>query len=92
MEERTIRTNILPVVALRGKVAFPNCLISFEVGRERTVRAIERASVTADKLLFICTQKDAEKVDVTQDDLYLVGTVVSISQTVKGNNVYRLIC
>ena len=92
MEERTIRTNILPVVALRGKVAFPNCLISFEVGRERTVKAIERASVTADKLLFICTQKDAEKVDVTQDDLYLVGTVVSISQTVKGNNVYRLIC
>ena len=92
MEEKLRKTNILPVVALRGKVAFPNCPISFEVGREKTVKAIEYASVTTDKLIFICTQKDTEKVDVKEDDLYLVGTVASIRQTIKGNNIFRLIC
>ena len=87
-----IRTNILPVVPLRGRVAFPNCTTSFEVGREMTIKALERASSSADKLVFICAQKDIEKVDVTENDLYAVGTVATVRQTVKGSNVYRVAC
>ena len=47
------RTNILPVIALRGKVAFPHASISFEVGREMTLKAVERASADGEKLVQI---------------------------------------
>ncbi|MBR2340815.1 MAG: endopeptidase La [Clostridia bacterium] len=92
MEEKMIRTNILPVVPLRGRVAFPNCTITFEVGRNVTVNALERAALGGEKLIFICAQKDIEKVDVTENDLYTVGTVATVRQTVKGSNVYRVSC
>ena len=59
-----MRTNILPIVPLRGKVAFPNTSVSFEVGREKTLRAIERASANEDRTLFICTQKVTEKDEI----------------------------
>jgi ATP-dependent Lon protease len=72
-------TNILPVVPLRGKVAFPNTTIVFEVGRAITVKAIERASAS-DKLLLILTQRQTEKTDVTPEDVYTVGCVVKIKQ------------
>ena len=87
-----IKTNILPVVPLRGRVAFPHCTTSFEVGRDVTVKALERASAVEDKLVFICAQKDVEKVEITTDDLYVVGTVSTVRQAVKGANVFRVVC
>ena len=75
MENRT--TNIFPVVPLRGKVAFPNTTVSFEVGRDVTVKAIDRAS-SADKLVLILTQRQTEKTDVAPEDVYTVGCVAKI--------------
>ena len=49
-------TNILPIVPLRGKVAFPHTNISFEVGREVTLKAIDRASAS-DRTVLILTQR-----------------------------------
>ena len=69
-ENRT--TNILPVIPLRAKVAFPHTTISFEVGRNVTVKAINRAS-ESDKLVLILTQRQTEKTDVSPDDVYTVG-------------------
>ena len=51
------RTNVLPVIPLRGKVAFPHVTLTFEVGRAVTLKAIEIASQKQDKLLFISTQR-----------------------------------
>lgn len=79
-EKQTPRTNIFPVVPLRGKVAFPNTLTSFEVGREVTMKAIERASAAQDRLIFICAQRDTEKEEISAEDLYGVGTVSRIKQ------------
>ena len=59
MENKIINnetTNILPVVPLRGKVAFPHTTISFEVGRDMTLKAIDRASAS-DRQVLILTQK-----------------------------------
>ena len=67
-EQELITTNILPVVPLRGRVAFPNTNVSFEAGRDMTLKAIERATAS-DRLIFICTQKDTEKDSITSDDL-----------------------
>ena len=65
---------------LRGKVAFPDTLTSFEVGREITLKAIDRATASADRLLFICAQRETEKDEITADDIYSVGTVARIKQ------------
>ena len=86
-EKIMTRTNILPVVPLRGKVAFPGGLVSFEAGREMTLKAIERASLTDDKQLFICTQKQTEKDEISATDLYTVGCVAKIKQTVQVANI-----
>ena len=54
-EKQTIRTNILSIVPLRGKVAFPNTLTSFEVGRDITLKAIDRATASADPIIHYIT-------------------------------------
>ncbi len=85
-------TNIYPVVPLRGKVAFPHVTISFEVGREMTLKAIERASAT-DRTLLILTQKKTEKSDVAKEDLYKVGTVAKIKQIAQlPGGAMRVVC
>lgn len=87
-----ISNNILPVIPLRGKVAFPHANISFEVGRSKTLKAVEKATAT-DKIVFILTQRKTEKTDVTPDDLYSVGCVARIKQAVQlSGGVVRVLC
>ena len=78
----------LPVVALRGRVVSPSVSVSFDVGRLISLTAVKMAADT-DSRLFVVAQKNAEKSDVTPDDIYDVGTVVRIKQITKlpGNNV-----
>ena len=73
----TTTTNIFPVIPLRGKVAFPHVNVSFEVGRDMTLKAIERASAS-DRLVMICSQRQTEKDTINADDLYTVGCVAKI--------------
>ncbi len=75
-----IKTSLLPVIALRGKVAFPNTNVVFEVGREMTLKAVNRANSTEDKLVFICTQKVTEKDEIDAQDVYTVGCVAKLKQ------------
>ncbi len=91
-EKEMETTNILPIVPLRGKVAFPHTNITFEVGREKTLRAVERASAS-DRLVFICTQKQTEKDEIDADDLYTVGCVARIRQVAQlSGGVARVLC
>ena len=86
-------TNILPVIPLRGKVAFPHAPISFEVGRETTLKAVDRATSRGDRLVFICTQKVTEKTQITPDDLYAVGCVAKIRTVAQlPGGVVRVAC
>ena len=93
MDKLILRTNVLPVIPLRGKVAFPSTNISFEVGREMTLKAVERASASADKLVFICTQKITEKDEIASQDIYNVGCVAKIKQVAQlPGGVVRVLC
>ena len=86
-------TNIYPVIPLRGKVAFPNTNLSFEVGRNMTLKAIEYASAASERTFFILTQKDTEKEDVTAEDLYSVGCVAKIKQIAQlTGGAVRVLC
>ena len=91
-ENENKTTNLYPVVPLRGKVAFPHTSISFEVGREVTLQAIQRATA-GDKKLLILTQRDTDKQDITSEDLYTVGSVAKIKQVAQlPGNAVRVVC
>ncbi len=87
------KTNRLPVIPLRGKVAFPHTLISFEVGREMTLKAVERATSVGDRLVLICSQRVTEKNEIAPSDLYEVGCVAKIRTAAQlAGGVMRVVC
>ena len=68
-QESQLNTNLLPVIPLRGKVAFPRVSLAFEAGRKSTLKALERAG-EQDKLVFVCAQKQAEKEEKKRAKLF----------------------
>ena len=72
----------LPVVPLRGMVAFPSIPMSIEVARERSIHAVETAEKISGNVLLVA-QQDPAADRPRAGDLYLVGTVAKIKQTVK---------
>lgn len=80
-----LQTEIMPVVALRGLVLFPGNTIHFEVGRKKSIRSLEEA-MRDKRLVFLVAQKEVETEDPSYHDLYKIGVVASIKQTVKMPN------
>ena len=72
----------LPVIPLRGMVAFPSMVLPLFIGREPSINAIE-FSANGDKMLFLVTQRDEENEDPKSEDLYETGIVAEIMQWVK---------
>lgn len=72
----------LPAVALRGLVVFPGNIIHFEVGRDKSMAAIEWA-MTNGNSVFLVTQKDIEVADPAMDDLYSYGVVAEVKQLLR---------
>ncbi|MBE6546643.1 MAG: endopeptidase La [Ruminococcaceae bacterium] len=77
-----IEQHSLPVIALRGAVAFPAVSLSFELTDELCIHAAEAAFAT-DSHVLVCTVKDPEEERLTPTSLYRVGTVSRIKQSVK---------
>ena len=78
----------LPLVALRGRVAFPFVAVTFDAGRLLTLASVKRA-LDGSKQLVLVTQKDENKEQITADDLNSTGVVFSISRmsNLPGNRV-----
>ena len=72
----------LPVLALRGLVVFPGMLAHFDVGREKSVLALDEA-MSHGQEIFLVTQKDISVDDPALDGLYDVGCVCHIRQMLK---------
>lgn len=72
----------LPAIALRGTTILPNMIVHFDVSREKSIKAIEKAMVQ-DQRIFLITQKDPQTEEPSQEDLYTVGTIGEIKQLVK---------
>ncbi len=82
MEGVNLPSNLdLPVLAIRNTVIFPVLAFPINVGRDKSLKAIEEA-MAGDKLLGIVTQKDARNEDPETDELYQTGTVVKILKSV----------
>ncbi len=72
----------LPLLPLRGLLVFPYMVIHLDVGRDKSIKAIEEAMIQ-ERAIFLATQKDAGVDDPGEDDIYHIGTVVEIKQLLK---------
>ncbi|MFR9070494.1 MAG: endopeptidase La, partial [Paraclostridium sp.] len=72
----------LPLVPLRGLAIFPYMILSFDVGRDKSLKAIDEA-MADDEMIFLTAQKDSAIDMPTQDDYYHTGTICKIKQLVK---------
>src|SRR5208283_3173065 len=72
----------LPMMPIRDMVIFPYMMTPFVVGRESSVRALEEA-LTADRKIFLATQHDASIDEPKAKDIYQVGSICNIVQSVK---------
>lgn len=73
---------ILPLIPLRGLTVFPNMVIYFDVGREKSIEAVEKA-MAGNQKIFLAAQKDIEIDNPSEDDIFNIGTICEIKQIVK---------
>lgn len=79
---KVIRKQILPLLPLRGLTVFPYMVLHFDVGRTKSVKALEEAMVN-NQLIFLIAQKDAKIDTPGETDLYGVGTISRVKQILK---------
>jgi len=75
-------TKRLPMMPIRDVVIFPHMMTPFVVGRESSVRALEEA-LAGEKKIFLATQHDASVDEPRPDEIYSVGTIANIVQSLK---------
>ena len=81
-DKNTENSSVFYTVAMRGLVAFPKMVMHFDVSRDKSVKAIERALKDGGKL-FLVTQHEAYVEEPKASDLYKVGVVAEIKQVLK---------
>ncbi|MDH7478834.1 MAG: endopeptidase La [Syntrophomonadaceae bacterium] len=83
-DKRNTTTKIceMPLLPLRGILVYPFMVIHLDVGREKSINAIEEAMVE-NREIFLATQKEAQTDEPQDDDIYQVGTVAEIKQLLK---------
>lgn len=72
----------IPLIPLRGLTVFPNMIIHFDVGRDKSLKAIEAAMVK-DEYVLLVTQKNTMQENPNHEEIYDIGTIVKIKQIVK---------
>ena len=77
-KERTI----VPLLPLRGLLVYPTMVLHLDVGRDKSVQALEKAMVD-DHIIFLTTQKDLSIDEPTEEDLYHMGTLTKVKQMLK---------
>jgi len=80
MSDNTIQ---LPLVPLRDMVVFPSMMAPFVVGRRASIQALEATLATAEKKIFLATQRDPKVDDPTMDEIYHSGVVATVVQNLK---------
>ncbi|NYF25042.1 endopeptidase La [Sporosarcina sp. JAI121] len=87
----TNKLSNIPVLPLRGLLVYPTMILHIDVGRERSVFAIEHA-IAQDNLIFLATQKDISLENPEPEDLYKMGTLAYVkSMTQLPNETYRIL-
>ena len=76
------RVNRLPLIALRGMTILPYMVIHFDVSRKKSIKAVDTAMKNG-QMIFLTTQKSADIMEPSMDDVYDYGTISEIKQIVR---------
>ncbi|TFE00995.1 endopeptidase La [Jeotgalibacillus salarius] len=76
------KTQTLPLLPLRGLLVYPTMVLHIDVGRERSIQALEKAMMD-DHMIFLSTQKDMAIDQPEEDDLAEMGTLTKVKQMLK---------
>ena len=80
--KKTVKKQALPLLPLRGLTVFPYMILTFDVGREKSIRALDDAMLN-NQLIFLVTQKDAKNDSPNEEDVYKVGTISKVKQLLR---------
>jgi ATP-dependent Lon protease len=80
--EEENRVKVMPMIPLRGLSIFPYMVLHFDIGREKSISALEKAMVR-NQMIFLVAQRDADTDLPTGADFYRVGTIAKIKQMLK---------
>ena len=81
-EKKIIKRQIIPLLPLRGLTVFPDMVLHFDVGRAKSIKALEEAMISS-QLIFLVTQKDARTDSPGAEDIFNVGTISRVKQLLK---------
>lgn len=92
IDNYSIEKRILPLIPIRGIGIFPDTVIHFDIGREKSINALEEAMLE-DSDIFLTVQKEADVDSPKEDDFYEVGVICKIKQMIKmpGDNIRVLV-
>ncbi|MNS45766.1 Lon protease 1 [compost metagenome] len=71
-----------PLLPLRGLLVYPSMVLHLDVGREKSVKALEKAMVD-DNLILLCSQSEVNIEEPTEEDIFRIGTVAKVRQMLK---------
>ncbi|KEQ22616.1 endopeptidase La [Paenibacillus tyrfis] len=72
----------LPLLPLRGLLVYPSMVLHLDVGREKSVRALEKAMVE-DSMILLCSQSEVNIEEPRTEDIYRIGTISKVRQMLK---------
>ncbi|MDQ0878048.1 ATP-dependent Lon protease [Paenibacillus sp. V4I3] len=77
-----IKVRRLPLLPLRGLLVYPSMVLHLDVGREKSVKALERAMVD-DSMILLCSQSEINIEEPAKEDIYRIGTIAKVRQMLK---------
>lgn len=83
--EEVKEQRIMPLIPIRGIVVFPDTVIHFDIGREKSLSALNQAMLT-DKYIFLTIQEDERVEEPNIEEMSKIGTVVKVKQILKLQN------
>jgi len=73
----------IPLLPLRGLLVYPSMVIHLDVGREKSVKALDQAMLTDDSMILLSTQEEVQIEDPKSESIYRIGTVSKVRQMLK---------
>ncbi len=80
--KKIVKKQVLPLLPLRGLTVFPYMILHFDVGRVKSIKALEEAMIN-NQLIFLVTQKDAKNDSPGEEEIFNVGTISKVKQLLK---------
>ncbi|PZE19950.1 endopeptidase La [Paenibacillus xerothermodurans] len=77
-----MKTRRLPLLPLRGLLVYPSMVLHLDVGREKSVKALEK-SMVEDSMILLCSQSEVNIEEPTTEDIYRIGTIAKVRQMLK---------